>query len=99
MSCAKFRAIRRSSPCLQPCHLYQEHRDTPNRGRYRQILFQIKFPVLLAFCKSEDVPYCFKKCTTLFAKVCLLDGSAAMAPNNGCVTVPLSEKVLRSEER
>lgn len=54
---------------------------------------------VLTVGKSGDVPYCFMKRTTLFAKVCLLDASAAISPYNGCVAVPLSEKDLRSGEQ
>lgn len=43
--------------------------------------------------KTGDVPYCFMKCTTLFAKVFRFVSEAAISPNKGCVSVPLSEKV------
>ena len=42
----------------------------------------------------DYTPYCFINRTTLSANFCLLDASAAISPNTGCVAVPLFEKVL-----
>jgi hypothetical protein len=111
MSNAKFRAATRSFRCLEFGHLCLGHQDTPYRrvstafqqGKQIELPIDVnsvhsyrsEFSFFLEINHAKDIPYCYRKCTTLFAKVCLLVASAAISPNISCVAVLLSEKDLK----
>lgn len=65
---------------------------------YSQSTSRPSYPTLLVspagYNRMDYTPYRFINRTTLSANFCLLDASAAISPNTGCVVEPLSEKVL-----
>jgi len=104
---AKSEVTRRNFWCLVYYRLCQAPPDTPSRYRDRRILLHFSPAILdtygyrvgfLTLESLNNVPYCFIKCTILFANVCLLDASAAISPYKGCVAVPLSENDLAFHE-